>query len=286
MNREQSIEFIQAIEDTKALERAILDIIDELKSEGSKEIADGLEQLIPISNNRFSVIGQKELLQESKRRAISILKSEPQFNHVSEKEACCIVERVLGNVQLYLQDMFKRQPHTKCTDSILSMQKCFDIGNEYDLQHIVYALLRAVFPLARIEEYQDAGACAVRKDICIDEFDIAIELKCTRDSLSAKKLAVERVMIREAIEKCDIDGGILKDTDNPEIHRKNIWTIAMMRREYEVFDSFLNTLDGREYTIMTRHLNEKCTAAKIAEKLKIADKTVSNQLSEIKCSLR
>ena len=50
MNREQSIEFIQAIEDTKALERAILDIIDELKSEGSKEIADGLEQLIPISN--------------------------------------------------------------------------------------------------------------------------------------------------------------------------------------------------------------------------------------------
>ena len=105
MNREQSIEFIQAIEDTKALERAILDIIDELKSEGSKEIADGLEQLIPISNNRFSVIGQKELLQESKRRAISILKSEPQFNHVSEKEACCIVERVLGNVQLYLQDM-------------------------------------------------------------------------------------------------------------------------------------------------------------------------------------
>ena len=103
MNREQSIEFIQAIEDTKALERAILDIIDELKSEGSKEIADGLEQLIPISNNRFSVIGQKELLQESKRRAISILKSEPQFNHVSEKEACCIVERVLGNVQLYLQ---------------------------------------------------------------------------------------------------------------------------------------------------------------------------------------
>ncbi|WP_022762066.1 hypothetical protein [Butyrivibrio sp. AD3002] len=53
------------------------------------------------------------------------------------------------------------------------------------------ALLRAVFPLARIEEYQDAGACAVRKDICIDEFDIAIELKCTRDSLSAKKLSEE-----------------------------------------------------------------------------------------------
>ena len=43
------------------------------------------------------------------------------------------------------------------------------IGNEYDLQHIVYALLRALFSLSRIEEYQDAGACAVRKDICIDD---------------------------------------------------------------------------------------------------------------------
>ena len=99
-------------------------------------------------------------------------------------------------------------------------------------------------------------------------------------------IAVERVMIREAIEKCDLDGGILKDTDNPEKHRKNIWTITMMRREYEVFDSFLNTLDGREYTIMTRHLNEKCKVSKIAEELDVADKTVSNLLSDIKSSLR
>ncbi len=116
--------------------------------------------------------------------------------------------------------------------------------------------------------------------------DLGVRVQTSNKSDPTAKLAVERVMIREAIEKCDLDGGILKDTDNPEKHKKAIWTITMMRREYEVFDSFLNTLDGREYTIMTRHLNEKCTAAKIAEELKIADKTVSNQLSEIKCSLR
>ena len=40
--------------------------------------------------------------------------------------------------------MFKRQPHTKCTDSILSMQKCFDIGNEYDLQ-LKYVFLNFKF---------------------------------------------------------------------------------------------------------------------------------------------
>ena len=116
--------------------------------------------------------------------------------------------------------------------------------------------------------------------------DLGVRVQTSNKSDPTAKMAVERVMIREAIERCDTDGGILKDTDNPEKHKKDIWTIAMMRREYEVFDSFLNTLDGREYTIMTRHLNEKCTTAKIAEELKIADKTVSNQLSEIKCSLR
>ena len=116
--------------------------------------------------------------------------------------------------------------------------------------------------------------------------DLGVRVQTSGKSDPTAKLAVERVMIREAIEKCDLDGGILKDTDNPEIHKKNIWTITMMRREYEVFDSFLNTLDGREYTIMTRYLNDKCRVSKIAEELDVADKTVSNLLSNIKSSLR
>ena len=116
--------------------------------------------------------------------------------------------------------------------------------------------------------------------------DLGVRVQTSNKSDPTAKLAVERVMIREAIEKCDLDGGILKDTDNPEIHKKNIWTITMMRREYEVFDSFLNTLDGREYTIMTRYLNDKCRVSKIAEELDVADKTVSNLLSNIKSSLR
>lgn len=116
--------------------------------------------------------------------------------------------------------------------------------------------------------------------------ELGVRVQTSNKSDPTAKLAVERVMIREAIEKCELDGGILKDTDNPEKHRRDIWTITMMRREYEVFDSFLNTLDGREYTIMTRHLNEKCTASKIAEEMDVTDKTVSNLLSDIKSSLR
>lgn len=54
--------------------------------------------------------------------------------------------------------------------------------------------------------------------------DLGVRVQTSNKSDPTAKLAVERVMIREAIEKCDLDGGILKDTDNPEIHRKNIWT--------------------------------------------------------------
>ncbi len=67
--------------------------------------------------------------------------------------------------------------------------------------------------------------------------DLGVRVQTSNKSDPTAKVAVERGMIREAIQKCDFDGGILKDTDNPEKHRKDIWTIAMMRREYEVFDS-------------------------------------------------
>ena len=79
--------------------------------------------------------------------------------------------------------------------------------------------------------------------------DLGVRVQTSNKSDPTAKMAVERVMIREAIERCDMDGGILKDTDNPEKHKKDIWTIAMMRREYEVFDSFLNALKGDEYQI-------------------------------------
>ncbi|SEA28758.1 hypothetical protein SAMN05216349_108108 [Oribacterium sp. KHPX15] len=79
--------------------------------------------------------------------------------------------------------------------------------------------------------------------------DLGVRVQTSNKSDPTAKMAVERVMIREAIERCDTDGGILKDTDNPEKHKKDIWTIAMMRREYEVFDSFLNALKGDEYQI-------------------------------------
>ena len=72
-------------------------------------------------------------------------------------------------------------------------------------------------------------------------------------------------MIREAVEECNFSGNILKETDNPEKHKRDILTIHMMRREFEVFDSCLKTLPGREYRITYDYIHKDRKVSEIAE---------------------
>lgn len=62
------------------------------------------------------------------------------------------------------------------------------IKNEYDLQHILFPIIRTIFKDARTEIFQDTGHHGVRKDIAIDSLDIVIELKCTRHSMNERQL--------------------------------------------------------------------------------------------------
>jgi hypothetical protein len=48
------------------------------------------------------------------------------------------------------------------------------IGNEYDMQRILYSLIRPIFPTAKVEVSDDAGYNAIRYDIKIDEYNIVI----------------------------------------------------------------------------------------------------------------
>ena len=65
------------------------------------------------------------------------------------------------------------------------------IGNEYDVQRVLYSLLRPIFPKVRMEVYSDAGYNSVRYDLFIDEYSLAIEVKCTRDTMTKRKLSEE-----------------------------------------------------------------------------------------------
>ena len=86
--------------------------------------------------------------------------------------------------------------------------------------------------------------------------DLGVRIQNLRFSDPTASKAIEHIMIREAVEECNFSGNILKETDNPEKHKRDILTIHMMRREYEVFDSCLKTLPGREYRITYDYIHK------------------------------
>ena len=64
------------------------------------------------------------------------------------------------------------------------------IENEYDVQHLLFAYLKPLYPMARTEVNQDTGYATVRTDISLDS-ETVIEVKCTRPSMQLGKLKEE-----------------------------------------------------------------------------------------------
>ncbi len=97
------------------------------------------------------------------------------------------LESVIDNFGLYLYNMFSVVPDKKAslTEEVL---KQIEIKNEYDVQHVMYAVLKALYPSARREVFDDIGYVSDRYDIFIEELDTIVEIKCTRKDHSEKKL--------------------------------------------------------------------------------------------------
>ena len=115
--------------------------------------------------------------------------------------------------------------------------------------------------------------------------DLGVRVQTSNKSDPTARIAIEHVMIRDAIRDCDLSGDLLKDTDDAEKHRRDIITIRMMRREYEVFDSFLRALPGKEFRITYRYIHKDCDMSQIAEEEHRADQTIRNMLSDTRRNL-
>jgi len=68
---------------------------------------------------------------------------------------------------------------------------CLKIENEYDVQRLMYPVIRSIFADARLEETQDSGHHMVRKDIVIDSQDIVVELKCSGKAVTERRISEE-----------------------------------------------------------------------------------------------
>ena len=109
---------------------------------------------------------------------------------ISEAVGIRLIEQILNNFYLYYRSMFQNPLHKKATMSMDELKK-IQIGNEYDLQRMLYALLVPIFPLIRQEVESDNGYGGMRADLYLEEYDLIIETKCTRASMTEKKLLEE-----------------------------------------------------------------------------------------------
>lgn len=111
-------------------------------------------------------------------------------DEINEDTAKIIIRRILNNFYKHIQAMYQQQVHGSAKIKQEDLNKIV-IGNEYDVQHILFALIRPIFPEARTEVTEDAGYKAVRYDIWLDEYNIAIEIKCSRENMKERDLTEE-----------------------------------------------------------------------------------------------
>jgi hypothetical protein len=129
---------------------------------------------------------RKEKYQSCIQKVIKVLSEKSE----SKTDKADALESVLDNFGLYLKNMFLAEPENKATLKPEILQQ-IHIENEYDVQHIMYAVIKALYPSARREVSQDTGYGTVRYDIVIEEIDTVIELKCTRKDHTDSKLCRE-----------------------------------------------------------------------------------------------
>lgn len=163
-----------------------------LKKEGRAEYLNDIKVKMHYTENEYS----KE---ETKKSIINALNKTTDYLEGGEVVAgkdlpkeivLMLVERIINNFYMYYRAMYKNPVHKGGTLNE-ELLKNIQIGNEYDLQRMLYSILLPVFPSARLEVDSDNGCSGMRADIYLEDYDIVIETKCTRDTMKEKKLTEE-----------------------------------------------------------------------------------------------
>lgn len=143
-----------------------------------------LEQRAYYVINEYSDKETRDNLDSARNRVIAYLEQIMTGSPADDR-----LLTILENYYLFLEALLERPPHRRggIQNEQLSGLK---IQNEYDVQHLLYAYLKPIYPLARAEVSEDTGYGTVRTDIFLDSQHV-IEVKCTRGSMPQKKLIEE-----------------------------------------------------------------------------------------------
>ena len=158
----------------------------------SKEVLYEIQVKMRYTVNEFSKEETRKNIMRAIKDTIGYLEDSDISSEtkMSKDTGIMLIERILNNFYLYYKSMFQNPLHQKSTLSMDDLKR-IQIGNEYDLQRMLYSLLVPVFPMIRQEVESDNGYGGMRADLYLEEYDLIIEIKCTRDNMREKKLIEE-----------------------------------------------------------------------------------------------
>lgn len=156
----------------------------------SKEEQERITVKMHYVENEYSENDAMITLNKSLEDTIQALELSISENKISNKSEMLLIEKILQNFYLYYHAMYQSPVHKRGTLT-LDVLSSIQIVNEYDLQRMLYSILLPVFPTIRQEVFSDNGYGGMRADLYLDLYDLIIETKCTRDSMSEKQLIEE-----------------------------------------------------------------------------------------------
>lgn len=166
-------------------ENAVFNLKSSLKDIGvDSECIIGVEKRAYYFPNNYSEKETKEKIEQAKKRVLEYI-NEIMDTSLEDKRILSILE----NFYLFLEGLIEREPHKKAGIQKEQLET-LKIKNEYDIQHLLYAYIRPLYPMARAEVSEDTGYNTVRVDIELDTKNV-IEVKCTRIGMAQKKLIEE-----------------------------------------------------------------------------------------------
>lgn len=182
---QEAMEQLVSAQDSQSFRSAISALREQMKRIGmDSQYLIGLEKRAYYLPNEYSDRDTKAKIIEAKKRVIEYVN---EIMNVDENGKLPLV--VLENFYLFLENLFERVPHKN--GGIQKEQlEGLKIKNEYDVQYLLYAYLKPLYPMARAEVNEDTGYGTVRTDILLDS-ENTIEVKCTRKGMALKKLVEE-----------------------------------------------------------------------------------------------
>ena len=182
---QQAMERLVCAKDSQSFQAAISALKEQMKRTGmdSQYLID-LERRACYLPNEYSDKDTKEKMLEARKRVIEYMNEIMNINENGR-----LLLDILEKFYLFLENLFERRLHKR--GGIQKEQlEGLRIKNEYDVQHLLYAYLKPLYPMARAEVNEDTGYGTVRSDILLDS-ENTIEVKCTRKGMVLKKLVEE-----------------------------------------------------------------------------------------------